>query len=208
MPRPRDFDSDDVMTGVTDVFTAHGYAGTSMSMLIERTGLGKQSLYNSFGDKQGLYLKALECAVSRMAPVQDAMRTAKTGFEALEVFFDAIFSGCLSDAPERNNCIISAGLLEGIDDADISGRLHTGWNATKDQLEKYVTAGQRDGSIRTDLEANEIAISLMTTMSGLRVTARVVENKKTLQNIVQNALSAFRAIREESKSKRFQESRP
>lgn len=177
-------------------------------MLTERTGLGKQSLYNSFGDKQNLYLKALDCAVNRMASVQDAMRATRTGGEALDVFFDAIFSACLSETPEHHNCIVSAGLLEGIEDADISGKLQTSWTTTKDLLEKYVKAGQSDGSIRRDLDSTYIAISLMTTMSGLRVTARVVENKKTLRNIVQSALSTIRAGSEDSANKKFQEPRP
>ena len=208
MPRPRDFDSADVLNSVTDVFTAHGYAGTSVSMLVEHTGLGKQSLYNSFGDKQNLYLKALDRAVDRMACVQDAMRVAKTGGEAIKIFFEAVFTGCLSNAPEHQNCIVSGGLMEGVEDAEIHEKLYACWNATKDLLARYVKAGQLDGSIRMDMQSDDIAISLMTIMSGLRVTARVVKSKETLQKIIQNGLCTFWMMKEGSENTRSQESRP
>jgi AcrR family transcriptional regulator len=58
--RPRSFDTDEVLARVRDVFWKHGYAGTSMDQLSAATGLHKPSLYGAFGDKQALYLAALD----------------------------------------------------------------------------------------------------------------------------------------------------
>ena len=41
------------------VFRAHGYLGTSVQQLVTATGRSRSSLYNSFGDKAGLYSAAL-----------------------------------------------------------------------------------------------------------------------------------------------------
>ncbi len=41
------------------VFREYGFEGTSAGMLVEAMGIGRQSLYNTFGDKWQLYQMAL-----------------------------------------------------------------------------------------------------------------------------------------------------
>ncbi|MGV0852329.1 TetR/AcrR family transcriptional regulator [Mycolicibacterium phlei] len=60
MPRPRQFDEAEVIAEARDVFWSQGYAGTSLEDLTTATGLGKGSLYGAFGDKRGLFLRALD----------------------------------------------------------------------------------------------------------------------------------------------------
>ncbi|MEM9005453.1 MAG: TetR/AcrR family transcriptional regulator, partial [Cyanobacteria bacterium P01_F01_bin.86] len=43
-----------------DVFWEHGYEAASLSQLLKQMGIGKKSLYDTFGNKQSLFLKALE----------------------------------------------------------------------------------------------------------------------------------------------------
>src|ERR1700751_334744 len=60
MARPRTFDEADVVAAARDEFWARGYAATSVDDLAAVTGLGKGSLYGAFGDKHGLFLRALD----------------------------------------------------------------------------------------------------------------------------------------------------
>ena len=60
MPRPRKFDETDVVAAARDEFWSRGYAATSVDDLTSATGLGKGSLYGAFGDKHGLFLRALD----------------------------------------------------------------------------------------------------------------------------------------------------
>jgi len=57
--RPREFNEDDVMTALLDLFWDKGYEGTSLSDIMQATGLKKGSLYSLFGGKRDMYLKAL-----------------------------------------------------------------------------------------------------------------------------------------------------
>ena len=59
MARPREFDSDVVLTALRDVFWEHGYEGTSYANITAATGLQKGSLYAAYGDKRSLYLEAI-----------------------------------------------------------------------------------------------------------------------------------------------------
>ena len=60
MARPRTFDEDRVLDGAVELFREKGFDGVSVPELSRRLGICRQSLYNAFGDKRGLYLRALE----------------------------------------------------------------------------------------------------------------------------------------------------
>ena len=60
MARPREFDRNEALDRATRVFWAKGYASTSTEDLLAAMNIGRQSLYNAFGDKRKLYLEALE----------------------------------------------------------------------------------------------------------------------------------------------------
>ena len=60
MPRPKSFDEDAVLDQAVELFWDRGYEGTSLADLEAHLGLGRQSLYNAFGDKHTLFLKALD----------------------------------------------------------------------------------------------------------------------------------------------------
>ena len=70
--RPREFDEDEALQQVLDVFWAKGFEGASLSDLVAATGLKKGSLYAAFGDKRSLYLKAL--ALYDQAAIRRAVR--------------------------------------------------------------------------------------------------------------------------------------
>jgi len=60
MGRPREFNDDDVLNALRDVFWEHGYEGTSYADIMAATDLKKGSLYAAFGDKRSLYLEAIK----------------------------------------------------------------------------------------------------------------------------------------------------
>lgn len=184
MARPKQFDDDEVRERIANVFAAHGYQGTSIAMLTDACGLGKQSLYNAFGDKQALYLQSLQCSTERLSMMSQVLAQAATGRAAVDAFFEHMLAACADPDPARHRCIVSAGLLEDIDDATVVERLRQAWTATESLLRGAVQRGQRDGSIRDDRSALELARFLMTLMSGLRVTAKAVDSTRTLRGLV------------------------
>ena len=58
--RPREFDEEAALEAAMDAFWAKGFEATSMTDLCNCTGLHKGSLYQAFGDKHTLFLKALK----------------------------------------------------------------------------------------------------------------------------------------------------
>ena len=59
MARPREFNEEQVIENLMKVFWEKGYEATTMSDLVNASGLLKGSLYGAFGDKHALYMAAL-----------------------------------------------------------------------------------------------------------------------------------------------------
>src|SRR5258706_6023267 len=68
MGRPKCFDRDVALERAAACFGMRGYEATSIDDLVQDTGVGRQSLYNEFGDKHAIYLAAL----TRYAEEQNA----------------------------------------------------------------------------------------------------------------------------------------
>lgn len=193
MPRERSFSEPEVVDRMADLFSAHGYGGTSMAMLQEATGLGKQSLYNAFGDKAALYRQAVDRAVERFAGVQPLMRAAPDGRSALRCFFDQLSQNCRSGDPAHSRCIVTQGLLEDLGDAAMHALLEHKWLATHEMLRDQVERGQRDGSIASPLPSAQLADQLMLAASGLRVMARVSGAAGRIEHSISNTLAVLDA---------------
>src|SRR5713101_4688267 len=90
MPRPTSFDEDAVLDQAVQLFWERGYEGTSLADLETHIGLGRQSLYNAFGDKQTLFLKALErYQRAVMEKVLAHLNASGAGLDAIRAFFKA-----------------------------------------------------------------------------------------------------------------------
>ena len=60
MVRSRSYDESEVLAGAMRAFRREGYSGSSIAELEAATGLSSGSIYNSFGDKRGLFLAVFE----------------------------------------------------------------------------------------------------------------------------------------------------
>ncbi len=126
--RPRTYDPGAVLDCAAQVFWANGFADTSLDELGEAMGMGRPSIYNAFGDKETLFLRALERFRDTIGSTPlHALRAESTIRKGLAAFFrqiveystaDASHLGCLlgsvavaTDAP-RVRTFLAANLAE------------------------------------------------------------------------------------------------
>jgi AcrR family transcriptional regulator len=70
----------EVLDAASRVMSAYGYAGTSMSALVNATGIPKSSIYHHFGSKAGLLAEVMaEGARGFFAAMQEAHREPQGG---------------------------------------------------------------------------------------------------------------------------------
>lgn len=87
MPRPKSFDPQAVLCKAMGVFWEKGFDAASITDLTGAMGINRFSLYDTFGDKHTLYLKALDFYHQRfVAPILDKIN-AIDSLPGLEDYF-------------------------------------------------------------------------------------------------------------------------
>jgi AcrR family transcriptional regulator len=172
MARPREFDRETALEQARLVFWSKGYAGASTDDLVKAMGIGRQSLYNTFGDKWQLYVEALtdyqQRSTSSHAQRLQAPSSPLHGFrdmlEGLAVDDDAVRAlGCMGVGSTCEFGSTEPQLLELR--AKGSAYLHS-------RLVKRIREGQAAGEIDSTLSASEAANYLMMSMTGIQLAAR------------------------------------
>jgi TetR/AcrR family transcriptional repressor of nem operon len=172
MARPREFDRETALEQARLVFWAKGYAGTSTDDLVKAMGIGRQSLYNAFGDKWRLYVEALteyqQRSTSSHAQRLQAPASALQGFrdmlEGLAVDDDALRAlGCMG---------VGSACEFGSAEPQLSELRAKGSSYLRSRLVKRIREGQTAGEIAPSLSASDAANYLMMSMTGIQLAAR------------------------------------
>jgi TetR/AcrR family transcriptional regulator, copper-responsive repressor len=104
------FDEGGVIDAAIQVFWRHGYSAASISDLTQATGLSRSSLYQRFGDKDGLFQEALaaylERLMRRMETVQGGTARAR-----LDTLLRSFLPGAAS-AARPAGCLIARSCAE------------------------------------------------------------------------------------------------
>lgn len=191
MGRPKQFDREQVLQRAMELFWAKGYAATSMSDLVETLGVGRQSLYDSFGDKHELFLQALDTyraqfgsgwrkLLSAERPVRGSLRDLLTA----TIDFALSIGG-------RTCMLVNAASELCPEDDDVRGRLCHDVAALEDALTERLDRARRDGEIGAHHDARATARYLVNSLHGLQLTAKIVRDRAALMQIADVTLAVL-----------------
>ncbi len=191
MPRPREFDPELAVDAALDAFRAHGYEATSLPELLEATGVGRQSLYNAFGDKRALFLVCLR----RFADAGVGGLAAALGAGPVRQAIRTLLEGTISLPREelRRGCFVLNSAAElGERDPEVA-RLAASTLARQervfaDALRRGVRSGELD---LTPRRIEQLSRFLMGSLQALRIVARADPGSPALADIAKTAQQAL-----------------
>jgi TetR/AcrR family transcriptional repressor of nem operon len=191
MTRPKSFDERQALGAARELFWSKGFGATSMSDLTAATGVGRQSLYDTFGSKEDLFAAALRDYLElELTPILTAFEERGSLRAQLTLFFDRVIEvmlrrggrGCFLTNTVAEKDVVGAGVVAVIDH-------HSA--AIEAQLKRVVRAAQRRGEIPQAQPAAATAAYLFNTVLGLSASARLQCGRKRLREIVGLALDAI-----------------
>lgn len=185
MGRPKQFDPDTAIEQAMDVFWRKGYAATTPQDLVDALGIGKGSLYNTFGSKHALFERALRrYRDSQAAALIEMLEESGPVKERLRSALWLLVEMDLAD-PDRRGCMAvnTAAELAGADEVatELVRRM---FDRTEEAFSVLVEEGQRAGEIAAGRDARAVGSLLLTTVVGLRLMARVVEGPERLSRVI------------------------
>lgn len=192
MARAKSFDEDTVLHQAAQLFWERGYEATSLSDLEAHLGLGRQSLYNTFGDKHGLFLKALERYRREVGDLSfTALNAPGAGLGAIRKFFRWTVDMLTVPGPRRG-CMVANTILErGNQDADALVQCNHSRDALERAFRRALTQAKADGDVRRNLDVDAAATMLLTLNYGLTVLAKTGARVREMQATVEVGLAGL-----------------
>lgn len=190
MARPRQFDETQVLEAAGNIFWLKGFEATSTRDLAESMGLTQASLYNAFGDKRGLYMKALRQYVdSRLYGRFARSAGAPSPGLAIVSYFSSIIRDSLAD-PDHRGCLLVNGAFEAQpDDAELQSVIATETTEIEAFFRHHLTLAQESGEISNSEPPEDLAKMLLAVQFGLRTLVRIRPERELLDGMVRPVMS-------------------
>ena len=191
MGRPREFDADEALQTALELFWRKGYEGTSITDLTDGMGITKPSLYGAFGNKEELFRMALEryeqnyMAFFWKALEQPDARTV--AMDILHGFADAQTCDC-----NPSGCLgINAAMGCSDAAAAIQKTIIEKRNMGQKALARRFARAKREGDLKTECDAEDIARFIMTISQGTAVQASSGPAREELYRLIDIAMRCW-----------------
>lgn len=189
MARTKDFDESEVLKKAIYLFWDKGYNGTSMQDLVDGLGISRSSLYDTFGDKQTLYLKALEAYQNGYSQQLDCLvAKAPTAKAAIKQVLELIVNELLGDMQRKGCFMVNAGIELASHDAQVNALLCKNEQQMEQFFLRVTKQGQEKGEISAHQSPQALARFLNNTVKGMQVSVKSTNDRGFFEDIVKTAL--------------------
>ena len=190
----KQFDPEIALDKAMHLFWEKGYAATGLSELLEVMGIGRKSLYDTFGNKRALYIKALdrysETVVGEIyRGLNDPDRSALENVRAV-----------MRDIAATNSKPLSSGCFLGVsmaqfrtDDVEMADVLRSHMVRVEGAYSAAFARAQAEGELKPTTDVRNLARLFMSVHQGLVLIGRVTKGKDLPHGIVDSALATLEA---------------
>jgi AcrR family transcriptional regulator len=169
-PTPREIQSEltkqKILDAAIQLFSRKGFRSTSLSDLVQATGLTKGALYHHFKNKDSLFYAVLENLrfLWRERVFRD-MLEKQSALERLETLFD---NHARLIEERETFCLVLSSLVMEMDNvnAEFMDALREIFADLTALIQRIIEKGQESGEIRGDLDPRLLALNLVGMMEG------------------------------------------
>lgn len=185
--RPKSFDREQVLEKALTLFWQRGYGATGLGELTEHMGIGRQSLYNAFGDKHSLYLEALRSYTEqRYKHVRGILEAEGSPMDNLRRFLAELRSEALDSCC---GCMMVNSSTEIGDVDEAAARILESSQARFEQLfSEHLERAKQAGELTSAASPQTLARFVANTLNGLAVTSRLGMSEKELDDVLYTLL--------------------
>jgi len=190
--RPRIFDEEQALDAALAVFWRSGYQGASLAGLTRAMGITKPSLYAAFGNKEQLYLKALERYREQQLNKHAEVLTAEPDLkEAMRSFLRSVAT-MLTAGELPGGCMVVNSAVA-CDAGALPRRVAAAIGETVNQssfglLKERLLLAMHHRNLPEDTPVEQLADYFTVIMSGMAVMAKVGVSESRLFDAIEQAL--------------------
>ena len=192
MARAKEFDREVVLERAMEFFWAQGYEAASMRELLDTMDIGRQSLYDTFGDKHSLFVASLQHYYEKgMRTVVAQLSAPDGGLSAIEEYFDGM-ARRMSTKPYRSCLLINSAIELAPHDPEVAAIVNRFVKKLRKGFAKALEVAQSKGEARID-DIDAVAWHLTNSAMGLGPMSKARVPYKDLKLVSEQILKNIRA---------------
>ena len=184
----RQFDEQEVISIALDVFWRKGLHDATMQDLAAATGVQRGSLYNAYGDKEAIFLRAFDQYAEQFLKTAGNALAEGDAAARLQNFLDVIIVNMTSGSPPRGCLTTRTALDAGISSTAVRQRVQ-GLLSRLEQLISKAISSTPNG--RLAIDPNRLARVVVTFTRGLAVMERAGYGRKQLKQAAATFVDAL-----------------
>ncbi|MER7681225.1 TetR/AcrR family transcriptional regulator [Streptomyces sp. NPDC096934] len=191
MARTKEFDPDAALQSALELFWRRGYEATSMADLVEHLGIGRASIYATFGSKHELYLKALDRYVEMRDPlVLEELSQPGPAMPAIRSVVRRFAAEATSPEVRQVGCFITNTAAElAPHDPAAARRVEISWDHVETPLHSALVRAQAQGELPEDRDPRALARMLLVLLQGVRIVGKASQDPERVRNAAEQALA-------------------
>jgi TetR/AcrR family transcriptional regulator, transcriptional repressor for nem operon len=191
MARPKEFDQERALHGAISIFSQKGFAATSTDDLMRAMDVGRQSMYDTFGDKRTLFLKALEVYVTeKVRSINVELQTP--GSPLASIRRALVHFAERRDLSSTDGCMGINAICEfGMRDEDVTRITRSAARIQRHTLMDALRRAQIEGELDAQTDLESLADFFESTLAGMRIAAKAGKTRPALKRIAEVASVVF-----------------
>ncbi|MFJ6436857.1 TetR/AcrR family transcriptional regulator [Streptomyces sp. NPDC091416] len=191
MARTKEFDPDAALQSALELFWRRGYEATSVADLVEHLGIGRASIYATFGGKNELYLKAMD----RYAEMRDPLLLAELSqpgpaLPAVRAVVRRFAEEAAAPQERLNGCFVTNTAAElAPHDPAAARRVEISWERLEVPLHSALVRAQAQGELSGDRDPRALARMLLVLLQGIRVVGKASNDPARVRDAAEQALT-------------------
>lgn len=190
MARTKEFDPDAALHSALELFWQRGYEATSMADLVEHLGIGRASIYATFGNKHDLYTKALDRYSELCDPrLLDELSQPGPALPAVRAVVRRYAEEAAGRDRKRGCFIVNTAAELAAHDPESARRVQASWDLLETLLSSALIRAQAQGELSKDRDPRGLARLLLVLLQGMRVVGKACDDPARVRNAAEQALS-------------------
>lgn len=192
--RPRKTDPEKVLQNAMLTFWMKGYDATSISDLSNKTGMAIPGLYNTFGNKEEIYSKALERYVSeqRNAHFIEIFQRGISVKDTFRTFYQALVE-TMCDPETPDGCLLVNTLLKSENAEPALKRQAKIYNDNRRLgLLAYLGHAHSNGNLSSENNVDELADYLSAQVITIAALHKIGTGRDELERYIETVLKIIR----------------
>ncbi len=191
MARTKEFDPDAALQSALELFWRRGYEATSIADLVEHLGVGRASIYATFGNKHELYLKALDRYAEESDPLLlTPLSQPGPALPAVRAVVRRFASEASSPEARLNGCLITNTAAElAPHDPAAARRVEISWEQLETLLHSALVRARAQGELPEGRDPRALARMLLVLLQGVRVVGKASSDPARVRDAAEQALT-------------------